>query len=453
MIVAMGQIARIFGTFALLLVVARNAERDTYASIVLLIVLVNILSILTRCGLPRTTLRFVADATAHSSSASKGTSEAVSGLLAGLALALLWLPVLGLVLIPAIAERILEDSNLSKASWTISAIVVVEGLQLLLAETFRGFLATGRAVTYGYAARSGSLLIGTLGLVQVDMLTFKSFAVTYLCSATLICVIATLSLVRLLHSRRPSQGALPLRPIVSRVPVMLAVGLAIAVAELASVTLAQGDTLVAGATLGPDLTAVYNASSRFANLLTVPYFIVTLALPPYIATMWIRGQRRQLERLICTGATFGTLPVLLSMLILAAAGPAILSFLFGPAYESAGRVVVLLAVGPLINAACGAASTVLTMVGHQREVMTVSLVATPLVVALEVTGSMYFGLYGLALASALGTAGCAVCFASLARRRLQIRTWTYVRPERTWVTRTLALSPTTRRKNLGNEGG
>lgn len=100
----------------------------------------------------------------------------------------------------------------------------------------------------------------------------------------------------------------------------------------------------------------------------------------------------------------------------------IMGLVYGPFYERAGVLLVVLAAGQTFNTLMGSCGLTLMMTGEGSLLMWVSVLGAVGTVIGEVALGRLFGTLGVAIASSLGTAALSGALVLLVRRRLGI--WT-----------------------------
>jgi len=134
----------------------------------------------------------------------------------------------------------------------------------------------------------------------------------------------------------------------------------------------QVDVVVAGLAFGPEAAAGYAIASRISRFIPFGLTAVNLAFGPLAARLFHDGRTRELQRVVgwaAAGILLTTLPLGAGAIVFREP----LLALFGPEFVEAGGVLVILAVGRLVNAACGPTATLLTMSGNHRDAASVAL--------------------------------------------------------------------------------
>jgi O-antigen/teichoic acid export membrane protein len=186
------------------------------------------------------------------------------------------------------------------------------------------------------------------------------------------------------------------------------------------VALSQTDLLIVGAVGGVRHAAFYLAATRTATL--VSYLLVATAsvTAPLFAEFEARGDRAGLQRLVAVSAQWIFWPTLALAGGLALLAPYVLG-LFGPHFAVARWALIILLVGQLVNAGCGAVGYLLSMTGHQDDTARVYGITSVFNVALCYAGVRLYGLNGAAFATTVSLIVWNVWLYRLTVKRLGIR--------------------------------
>jgi O-antigen/teichoic acid export membrane protein len=186
------------------------------------------------------------------------------------------------------------------------------------------------------------------------------------------------------------------------------------------VALSQTDLLIVGAVNGVRHAAFYLAATRTATL--VSYLLVATAsvTAPLFAELEARGDRAGLQRLVAVSAQWIFWPTLALAGGLALLAPYVLG-LFGPHFVVARWALIILLVGQLVNAGCGAVGYLLSMTGHQDDTARVYGITSVLNVAMCYAGVRLYGLNGAALATTVSLIVWNVWLYRLTVKRLGVR--------------------------------
>lgn len=181
----------------------------------------------------------------------------------------------------------------------------------------------------------------------------------------------------------------------------------------------RSNLLLLGALRSADEVAVYNAAAKTAWLAAFVLMAVNAVIGPYFGGLFDRGDRLDLQQLLRKAMRWIALPSVLIVLFLVVASPVILG-MFGPAYRIAAPVLVILALGALVNALSGPAGLILNTTGHESDSTRVYswslvcnlLIAIPLILLL--------GALGAAIADVLTLTLWNLWLASLVRRKIGV---------------------------------
>lgn len=164
--------------------------------------------------------------------------------------------------------------------------------------------------------------------------------------------------------------------------------------------LRRTDLMMIGLLLQPSAVGIYGAASRVAELVGFFLVAVTVAAPPVISSLYHRGRRDELQRLLAGLSLRVFLPALGLGLLLAAFGDRVLA-LFGPEFTAGSRVLGLLVIGHLTSAAAGPVGFLLSMTDSQATVARVYGVVTVVNAGLNLALIPRFGSAGAAVATVL----------------------------------------------------
>jgi O-antigen/teichoic acid export membrane protein len=154
----------------------------------------------------------------------------------------------------------------------------------------------------------------------------------------------------------------------------------------------------AGIWFGPAATALLGIAQRFAALLQLPLVAAVTVVAPRASLLYSRGATLELEQLLRRAAMWATYGSALALVLMLLSGRAVLRAVFGPFFESAFTVSLVLAVGQVINSATGIGGTALLMMGQARPLLRISFISTVFLAALVAAGVATSSLTGLAWA-------------------------------------------------------
>jgi O-antigen/teichoic acid export membrane protein len=131
--------------------------------------------------------------------------------------------------------------------------------------------------------------------------------------------------------------------------------------------------------------------------------LVNLVVPPFIADLYARGERKRLERILRHTATLAGFPALLALAAFMLFGAPILGLVYGPAFREGATVLALLSLGRLVNVFTGSCGITMMMTGHQTKLMSITILTSALTVGGCLLVVRPFGTLGVAAAVCTGT--------------------------------------------------
>jgi O-antigen/teichoic acid export membrane protein len=175
------------------------------------------------------------------------------------------------------------------------------------------------------------------------------------------------------------------------------------ITNITLVALGQGyvDLWIVGAFRPEEDVAVFGAAARAVMLVVLPVLIINSVVSPLIAGMHAQRRTGELERALRVAATVATVPSFFTWAAFLVFGGPILGLLFGDFYREGAVVLALLSTGQLANVLVGACGAALTMTGHQRLAMLITI-----------GGGLIMVVGGLALVTPYGIAGVAAATAA-----------------------------------------
>lgn len=192
--------------------------------------------------------------------------------------------------------------------------------------------------------------------------------------------------------------------------------------SLANSGLIWTDTVILGIYLSSSQVGVYAVATRIVVLASLVQTAINSALGPRIADLYQRDEDVALERAYRTAANW-TVRLALPAFGILVIFPEELLLLFGPAFQAAGAVTALLALGKLVDAATGPCALMLNMSGRPLVNTVNNLAVLLLNVVLNVLLVPRFGLIGAAIAWTLSLA--AVNVARVLEVWVTMRMWPF----------------------------
>src|SRR5215211_7764151 len=332
----------------------------------------------------------------------------------GIGLAYLWVGDL-------VSQYLFHSSLLVGVTGLLAGWIAIAVVQEITAETFRGFHDIRLATLLGglaTAGKSGGLIMRVM-LLGVLVLLWVRSEHTSLATVMLVCIgSGSMSVVLSLwllydkvSSLGSSEGTADEEPVSAKEILDDATPfLAIA---LTWFVLLSADLWILGALGSLKEVGIYGAASRLVAFVVMPLLIVNLVLPPIVAEMYAQGRTGRLERTLRTFSTLAGIPSLLVLLVFMLLGGPILGLVYSePIYSSHTAVLVLL----ILSAA--------QLTGHQRSMLRVSLLTSPLFFVVAILATQRYGPVGVACAAGATTTLQNVIMVLLAKRKTGM--WTQV---------------------------
>jgi O-antigen/teichoic acid export membrane protein len=166
----------------------------------------------------------------------------------------------------------------------------------------------------------------------------------------------------------------------------------------------QADKILLGLYLNPRIVGIYVLASTLSAFIPIILQSVNQIFAPVIADLHAQGRIDVLEKLFQTLTKWVmgfTLP--LAFVVIAFARP--FMRIFGPDFESGWPVLVIGALGQLLNCSVGSVGYILLMSGNQRRLMRVQFVMAGVSVLVNISLIPILGIVGAALAAACVNVG------------------------------------------------
>jgi O-antigen/teichoic acid export membrane protein len=235
------------------------------------------------------------------------------------------------------------------------------------------------------------LAAGTIWLISKQLTASTGFMIT-LCAFGIVALLQSKFVREIVRHGEPPYSTSYDRRVWFRVSVPL---LLVASFQIA---IGQTDLLIVGAVRGVRYAGPYLAASKTVSLVGYLLIAFSAVAAPLFSELWTKGDRTGLQHLATVAAQWVFWPTLLISLMLALLSPYILG-LFGPDFVVAQGALLILLVGQLVGAGCGAVGYLLSMTGHQNDMARVSGIIAAFNVAVCYAAVKAFGLDGAACAT------------------------------------------------------
>jgi O-antigen/teichoic acid export membrane protein len=241
--------------------------------------------------------------------------------------------------------------------------------------------------------------LGWLALILLGWLVSRSVGTTTLAYAAS-WLLATAAAAWLWHRETRGFGRGPPAP--GEVGGLLRYGAPRAPAALFSQLLFWTDLFVLARFASAEITGVYAAAARAAQVILLFIISVSLMFSPFVADLHARGERDRLDRLY-KQLTRWTMAATLPMFVVLAVTPVSALRLFGSEFGQGRTALLILLLGQLVNVATGTVGFILIMVGRTGSDLVVyaGSVVFDIAAAVLLIGGLGMGMEGAAVAGAL----------------------------------------------------
>jgi O-antigen/teichoic acid export membrane protein len=163
----------------------------------------------------------------------------------------------------------------------------------------------------------------------------------------------------------------------------------------------QFDIVVVGYFLSPAESAPYFAALRTAGMLGLLLIAGNLISAPIISKLFHAGDKAALQKTVRLLSLGIAIPTLVGFGLLILIGEFLLG-LFNPVFVSSYHIMLILGLGFTFDAVAGPTGYMLQMVGHERSYLKIMALAYLTTLVLQVVLAPTWGVYGVAVPSALG---------------------------------------------------
>ena len=137
--------------------------------------------------------------------------------------------------------------------------------------------------------------------------------------------------------------------------------------------LAHADRLIMAAYLTKPEIGIYGAAARLVMLVSQPLILINLLVPPFIAELYARGEKKRLERILRQTAALAGIPALVVLLGFVFFGESILGLFYPDAYRAGAGILAILSISKMANVFFGSAGITMAMTGHQHILMRIAV--------------------------------------------------------------------------------
>ncbi|MCM2257891.1 MAG: oligosaccharide flippase family protein [Vicinamibacteria bacterium] len=309
-----------------------------------------------------------------------------------------------------VAERVYGHPELYVPLLLGALAVVPMGLLQLEGEALK---ALGR-LTAGSLAQAALAGLGTAVLLLV-VPGLRSLA-----GASLAFLLAVTASFAWAASRyRHAQRSLPADEGPAEIPPLAGPGLPLLGVTLVAQMMSWLDTLVLAAWAPAADVGIYSVATRIAAVTSIVNLALASVFGPQLAAAAAANDAAALRRTARASIALGCTLAAPGFAVLFLAPGAVLA-LFGVEFEAGAPLLRVLALGYALNPLTGSVGMLLTMSGHERDLMRVSLAAGVLHAALLVVLVPVSGALGAATATAVAVAAVQLGAVAAAHRRVSI---------------------------------
>jgi O-antigen/teichoic acid export membrane protein len=420
-------------------VLARLLTKQEFGVYFLAFSIISLGAVIGSLGLPKTVLRFVAEnmTLGQPGRARRAIYTALGlGVLGALCISLAYLFIVG----DLVSRYLFHSSALVAIIGLTAGWMAISTMQEIMAETFRGFHDIRMATLFGGLAtggKSAGLIMRIMLLACLALLGLMSGWHTDLRTVMLASIgsgaASSLLAALFLHKRISSLGTQGMDNPISAGDELRDAFPILIISLTSFILLSAADLWILGIFRSDADVAVYGAAARLVALIAMPLLLTNLVLPPIIAEMYAQGRTAELEGTLRSFSTLSGVPSLLVLIVFMLLGGPILGVVYGSGYQSAA--MVLLSAGKLAAVWAGSCGAVLQFTGHQRSMLRVNLLTSPLFIIGALLVVRDYGPIGIASMTAAITVLQNAALVLVAKRKTGI--WTHV-----------SLSPSRLRKSL-----
>ena len=165
--------------------------------------------------------------------------------------------------------------------------------------------------------------------------------------------------------------------------------------------MANADVLIVGAFVDEIAAGRYFSVQRTAMLVTFMQISANLIIGPAAARLYHERKFAELQRLLTIAAVVTFIPSFGALLVFGLFGSYMLDF-FGPDFASYRYELLLLSSGQAVAASVGCVGILLAMVGHERFLARMQIIATSLTLLAVVVLTSMYGTLGAAIGTTAG---------------------------------------------------
>jgi O-antigen/teichoic acid export membrane protein len=313
-----------------------------------------------------------------------------------------------------IAQKFYHAPNLGQYMPLLAILVLLGSLNVFYCQILAGFKDISmRTVITNFI---GSPLVAVLTVLLLALgMGMWGYLVAQIVNSLVVVVLLVVAAWKLTPAAaRFSFSALP--PLDPEVRSFAVAGFGMAALDF---LVSQADKILLGLYLNPRVVGIYVLASTLSALIPMVLQSVNQIFAPIIGDLHAKGRQDVLQKLFQTLTKWilaSTLPLAFVVIIFA---PQLMR-IFGADFEVGWPVLVIGAIGQLVNCGVGSVGYLLLMSGNQRRLIRVQLVMAGVSVLMNISLIPVLGMVGAALAAALINVVSNLWNLSQVRRSLQI---------------------------------
>lgn len=297
-----------------------------------------------------------------------------------------------------IAESIFHEKLISSYLPLFGLMVPVSALSLFLMQVLTGYKKVASRTIINNFIRIPLKILITLGLIALG-LGLTGWIVGELSALIISIILATWLVIRLTSSTKTQVRFISSKinldgEVFSFAAIMFGIG-------ILTFTWQQVSLLITGMYLNAEQVGIYAAAIAIGAFIPSILISINSIFSPIIAELHSKGEQKQLKLLFHTITKWViafTWPFAVVVIVFA---PLIMS-IYGEEFKNGWIVLVIIAIGQLVNVGVGSGGILLMMSGHQRLELLSGVCAASISILLSIVLIPAWGIFGAALATAVG---------------------------------------------------
>ena len=383
-------ILKIFGSlfgYIFLLVVTRNFGAESWGVFVLCLAILNITSMLSRCGIDMASLKYVSQYNDNLSKVKGIYTIAISFIF----IFSLLMSIILFLNSQLLASYLFDKPHLADIFKTISFILIPFSILSLNSQTLRGLKKIKVFAFLHYTARfMFALIIFFISYYFIKIDNFNLPIYTFIISILICMIISSYYILPILKSKKINRLITIKQFFNTSYPMMLSSSILLLMAWV--------DTLILGVYTSETDVGVFNVALKLALVTSIVIESVNSIVAPKISETYNNNLFKKFNVIVKQSTRiifFTSLPIFILLLIF----PEFLLSFFGSDFLSAKNTLMILLVGQIFNSSCGSVGLILQMTGKQKIVQNVLFFSLILNIVLNFILIPKFGYKGAAIAS------------------------------------------------------